>query len=142
MTRDRNGPMPVLQIPMYAMLDNSADTFSQHAITSEKVWCYNYSKIAWDLYNDKNTIPDYYTAPLLAENLSGLPPVFSYIGTLDPFLDENIEFWNKLIRAGVPVEYHIFPGCYHSFEVAVPDSTYGKMAYELTYSALKRAFDI
>ena len=44
------------------------------------------------------------------------------------------------IRAGIPVEYHIFPGCYHSFEIAVPDSHYGKMAYNLMYSALRRAF--
>lgn len=142
MTRDRKGPMPVIQIPLYAMLDNSVDTFSQHAITSEKVWCYSYSKIAWDLYVDKNITLDYYAAPILAEDLSGLPPVFSYIGTLDPFLDENIEYWNKLIKAGISVEYHIFPGCYHSFEVAVPESAYGKIAYELTYAALKRAFNI
>jgi len=142
MTRDRKGPMPVIQIPLYAMLDNSASSLSQHNITSEKVWCYSYSKIAWDMYIDKNIDADYYSAPILAEDLSGLPPVFSYIGTLDPFLDENIEYWSKLIRAGVPVEYHIFPGCYHSFEIAVPESTYSKMAYELTYSALKRAFSI
>ena len=140
MTRDRKGPKPVLQIPLYAMLDHKADTCSQHAITSEKVWCYNYSKIAWDTYIEKGTELNYYISPILAEDLSNLPPVFSFIGTVDPLLDENIEYWNKLIRAGIPVEYHIFPGCYHSFEIAVPDSHYGKMAYELMYSALRRAF--
>ena len=141
MTRDRKGPKPVLQIPLYAMLDHKADTISQKAVTSRKVWCYDYSKIGWAAYLGDQE-PDCYMSPTLAEDLNGLPPVFSFIGTVDPLLDENIEYWNRLIRAGVPVEYHIFPGCYHSFEIAVPESRYAKMAYELMYGALRKAFGI
>ena len=140
MARDRKGPKPVIQIPMYAMLDYRADTVSQKAITSRKVWCYDYSKISWAHYLDKT--PDCYDSPSLAQDLSHLPPLFSFIGTLDPFYDENIEYWTRLMRAGVDVEYHIFPGCYHSFEIAVPESHYAKTAYGLIYSALKRAFKI
>ena len=140
MTRDRKGPKPVLQVPLYAMLDCRADSVSQKAVTSHKVWCYDYSKIGWGAYLDGEA--DCYTSPALAEDLSGLPPVFSYIGTVDPLLDENIEYWTRLIRAGVPVEYHIFPGCYHSFEISVPDSGYAKMAYGLLYNALRKAFGI
>lgn len=140
MTRDRKGPKPVLQVPLYAMLDCRADSVSQKAVTSHKVWCYDYSKIAWGAYLDGEA--DCYISPALAEDLSGLPPVFSYIGTVDPLLDENIEYWTRLIRAGVPVEYHIFPGCYHSFEISVPDSGYAKMAYGLLYNALRKAFGI
>lgn len=142
MTRDRKGPKPVLQIPMYAMLDYRADTYSQKAVTSRKVWCYDYSKIGWGAYLDKDKEVDCYASPALAEDLGELPPVFSFIGTVDPLFDENVEYWTRLVRAGVPVEYHIFPGCYHSFEIAVPDSHYAKMAYELMYSALRRAFGI
>lgn len=140
MTRDRKGPKPVLQVPLYAMLDCRADSVSQKAVTSHKVWCYDYSKIGWEAYLDGEA--DCYISPALAEDLSGLPPVFSYIGTVDPLLDENIEYWTRLIRAGVPVEYHIFPGCYHSFEISVPDSGYAKMAYGLLYNALRKAFGI
>lgn len=140
MTRDRKGPKPVLQVPLYAMLDCRADSVSQKAVTSHKVWCYDYSKIGWGAYLDGEA--DCYISPALAEDLSGLPPVFSYIGTVDPLLDENIEYWTRLIRAGVPVEYHIFPGCYHSFEISVPESGYAKMAYGLLYNALRKAFGI
>ena len=140
MTRDRKGPKPVLQVPLYAMLDCRADSVSQKAVTSHKVWCYDYSKIGWGAYLDGEG--PCYISPALAEDLSGLPPVFSYIGTVDPLLDENIEYWTRLIRAGVPVEYHIFPGCYHSFEISVPDSGYAKMAYGLLYNALRKAFGI
>lgn len=140
MTRDRKGPKPVLQVPLYAMLDCRADSVSQKAVTSHKVWCYDYSKIGWGAYLDGEA--DCYISPALAEDLSGLPPVFSYIGTVDPLLDENIEYWTRIIRAGVPVEYHIFPGCYHSFEISVPDSGYAKMAYGLLYNALRKAFGI
>lgn len=107
---------------------------------ASQVWCYDYSKIGWREYLEEGREVTCYDSPILAEDLSGLPPVFSFIGTVDPLLDENVEYWNRLIRAGVPVEYHIFPGCYHSFEIAVPESHYAKMAYGLMYAALKRAF--
>ena len=42
--------------------------------------------------------------------------------------------------AGVECEYHVFPGCYHCFELSVPDADLSKAAYELTYAALRRAF--
>ncbi len=44
------------------------------------------------------------------------------------------------MAAGVPVECHVFPGCYHCFELSVPEAEVSKQAYELTYAALRRAF--
>ena len=46
----------------------------------------------------------------------------------------------KFMDAGVECEYHVFPGCYHCFELSVPDADFSVKAYERTYEALKRAF--
>jgi len=83
---------------------------------------------------------DYYGSPALCEDLRDLPPLFSFVGALDPVRDENMELWTRLMQAGIPVEGHIFPGAYHCFELGTPDAQYSRQAYELTYAALKRAF--
>ena len=43
-----------------------------------------------------------------------------------------------MMEAGVPVEYHVFPGCYHCFELSVPEADYSKAAYALSYAALRQ----
>ncbi|MDF2838630.1 MAG: heroin esterase [Evtepia sp.] len=140
MTRDRKGPKPLLQLPLYGEMDWRLRTPSSREITSYKVWCFENNKTSWDLYLGEDKAVDYYDSPTLCENLNHLPPVFSYVGELDPVRDENIEFWTRLMQAGIPVEGHVFPGAYHCFELGTPDAECGRQAYELTYAALKRAF--
>lgn len=57
-----------------------------------------------------------YAAPARAANLDGLPATFMAIGALDPFIDENLDFAGRLIRAGVPTELHVYPGSPHAFD--------------------------
>jgi acetyl esterase/lipase len=62
-----------------------------------------------------------YAAPARAERLEGLPPAFIGVGALDLFLDEDIVYAQRLIRAGVPTELHVYPGAPHGFyELGVP----------------------
>ena len=139
MSRDRKGPKPLLQMPLYGEMDWRMKTPSSREITSYKVWCQEYNQTSWDLYLGEDEAVDYYDSPALCENLQDLPPVFSYVGALDPVRDENIEFWTRLMQAGIPVECHIFPGAYHCFELGTPEAECSRQAYELTYAALKRA---
>ena len=39
-------------------------------------------------------------------------------GALDLFLDEDMEYARRLLRAGVPTELHVYPGAYHGFNLA------------------------
>ncbi len=57
-----------------------------------------------------------YASPALAEDLSGLPPTYIMVGTLDPFRDEDTAYAQRLMQAGVPVELHVIPGVTHAFE--------------------------
>ena len=95
---------------------------------------------SWEKVLSPGHLPTQYESPALAKDLAGLPPLFSYIGQLDPGRDENIAYWTRMMEAGVPVEYHVFPGCYHCFELSVPEADYSKAAYALSYAALRRAF--
>lgn len=140
MTRDRKGPKLCLQLPLYAELDWRLTTPSSREITSYKVWCYENNRISWDLYLGEDKAVDYYDSPALCEDLTGLAPVFSFVGALDPVRDENLSFWARLLQAGIPVEAHVFPGAYHCFELGSPQAAVSQTAYELTYAALRRAF--
>lgn len=140
LARDRKGPDISLQIPLYAELDCRMDTASFREITDTKLWCQKTCRQSWEHFLDPKKPVTEYDSPSLCADLSGLPPVFSYIGQLDPGREENITYWTRLMQAGVPVEYHVFPGCYHCFELSVPDAAVSQTAYALTYAALRRAF--
>lgn len=138
--REKKGPKLCLQMPLYAELDYTLDSPSAHEITDTKIWCRDNCEKSWDKVLSPGKMPTELESPSLAKDLSDLPPLFSYIGQLDPGRDENIAYWTRLMDAGVEAEYHVFPGCYHCFELSVPDADYSKVAYELSYAALKRAF--
>lgn len=142
LARDRKGPEICLQIPLYAELDYTLDTFSAREITDLKVWCRDNCEKSWDKVLIPGRLPTQYESPALAKDLTGLPPLFSFIGQLDPGRDENIAYWSRMMEAGVEVEYHVFPGCYHCFELSVLEAEYSQRAYELTYAALRKAFGI
>ena len=67
-----------------------------------------------------------YAAAARAEDLAGLPPAYIAVGTLDLFLEENIEYARRLMRAGVPTELRVYPGAYHGFQGLAPEARISK----------------
>ncbi|MGK2964716.1 MAG: alpha/beta hydrolase, partial [Tepidiformaceae bacterium] len=51
---------------------------------------------------------------------SGLPPTFIPVGSLDIFLDEDIEYARRLIDAGVPTDFRIYAGAPHGLDTQMP----------------------
>jgi triacylglycerol lipase len=66
-----------------------------------------------------------------------LPPTYVSVGGLDLFLEENIAYVDRLSRAGVPVEFHVYPRAYHGFYQAM-DARVTKQAERDTREALRR----
>lgn len=54
-------------------------------------------------------------------SLKGLPPAFIGVGSVDLFVDEDVDYARRLITAGVPTELCVVPGGFHGFDfVDVP----------------------
>jgi acetyl esterase/lipase len=74
-----------------------------------------------------------------ATDLTHLPPAYIPVGTLDLFIDENIEYAQRLIQAGVPTELHVYPGAIHGFDAFAPSAAVSKQFKAERDQALKRA---
>lgn len=58
-----------------------------------------------------------YAAPSRADDVSGLPPTYIAVGSMDGFHDENVEFASRLTRAGVPTDLHVYAGAPHAYDL-------------------------
>lgn len=56
-----------------------------------------------------------YFAPLLAEDLSGMPKTLILTAEYDPLRDEGEDYGRRLLEAGNLVEIHRIPGALHGF---------------------------
>ncbi|MEA3300193.1 MAG: alpha/beta hydrolase fold domain-containing protein [Pseudomonadota bacterium] len=80
-----------------------------------------------------------YASPARAEDLAGLPPTFISTGALDLFVEEDMEYARRLIRAGVPTELHVYAGAPHGFS-ALPGARVGQAHARDLDGALRRMF--
>ncbi len=142
LARDRGGPRIALQMPLSAELDHTMSTPSAREIKDPKVWSYGYSQVSWRALLPEGQSVTGYMSPAAAEELRGLPPLFAYVGGLDPFRDENVDYWERLRRAGVFVEARVYPGCFHCFELKAPEAACARDAYDASYRALRQAFGL
>jgi acetyl esterase/lipase len=125
-------------MPIYPMIDDRNETPSSHEITDIGIWDRAGNIEAWNWYLGGKE-PDQYAAPARAEDLTGLPPAFIDVGTVDMFRDEDIAFAARLMQAGVPTELHVHPGSYHASETFAADAPLSKRIWALRIDALRRA---
>jgi acetyl esterase/lipase len=143
LARDR-GEIPVcFQLLVYPMLDDRNVTPASVAITEPKVWNRQSNLIGWrayvgDVVGTEGVSP--YAAPTRATDLTGLPPAYLPVGDLDLFIDEDIEYAQRLQQADVPCELHVYPGGIHGFDLLVPGSGLAQRFIRDRDDALRRAF--
>ena len=120
LARDRGEMDIAWQMLIYPMLDDRNTTRSSRYVTHPKVWNREANLAGWNALLEGNAGgPDVspYAAAARAEDLSGLPPAYIAVGELDLFLDEDIEFAQRLLAAGVPTELHVYPKAYHGSDL-------------------------
>jgi acetyl esterase/lipase len=143
--RDRGGPAIKFQLLMEPMLDDRAITPSSTAYDGSVIWDRNDNRQGWTalLGNQVGTdVVSPYAAPARATDLTGLPPALVDVGEVETFRDECIDYAQRLMRAGVSTELHVYPGAFHGFDLIAPDSAPGRRAWEIRWTALARALGL
>jgi len=140
LARDRGECRLAFQHLIYPMLDDRTCTRTPHPYAGEFVWHAANNRFGWtSLLGHAPGLDGVspYAAAARADKLDGLPPTFLSIGSLDLFLEENLDYARRLLRAGVPTELHVLPGGVHGFDI-VPDARLSETARRLSHDALRR----
>lgn len=116
---DRGEVRPAFQLLVYPMLDDRTVLRTDLDTRHVRVWTARSNRFGWTSYLGREPgSPDVspYAAPARREDLSGLPPAWIGVGTLDLFLDEDLAYADRLVRAGVPCERVVVDGAFHGFD--------------------------
>ncbi|MFF2193538.1 alpha/beta hydrolase [Streptomyces sp. NPDC058157] len=110
--RDEGGPAVCFQLLNEPGLDDRQETWSQERFTDTPWMTRDKLRASWRHYLGGGPATGY-AAPARVGDLAGLPPAYVATAELDPNRDEGIEYGLRLLRAGVPVELHQWPGTFH-----------------------------
>ena len=114
--RDENGPAIVHQSLIYPVTDRD---FTRPSYKENgEGYGLSYASMVWffDCYlSSEADASNPYVAPMLAEDLSGLPPAFVLTCEYDPLRDEGEAYAKRLQEAGVPTKLSRYDGMIHAF---------------------------
>ena len=130
LVRDRGEVPLAFQLLIYPMIDDrTGTTVAPSPMVGEFGWNAGSNRFGWaSLLGHEPGGPDTspYAAAARAADLTGLPSAYIAVGTLDLFLEENLEYARRLLRAGVPTELKVYPGAYHGFQGVAPEARISK----------------
>lgn len=124
--RDK-GEVPLKgQVLIYPMLDYRTagkEDIYKNEYAGEFMWTREDNLAGWEDLKEgqKKELTDeemIYFSPAVAsvEQLKGLPETFVIVGSLDLFCDEDIDYAQKLMQAGVFTELYVEPGVPHAYD--------------------------
>ncbi|MBO4228849.1 MAG: alpha/beta hydrolase [Clostridia bacterium] len=121
LARDRGEVNIAFQMPLYPMLDDR-DTPSS-ADNHAPNWNTKRNRRAWkrylrDAYGTE--LVSCYAAPARREDLSGLPPCYTYVGEEEPFFCETVDYVRRLREAGIEAECDVYPNWFHAYDLFFP----------------------
>ena len=120
LARDRElSPPLVKQILLEPMLDDR-NTTTNHDLLPLISWSWDDNWTGWNaLLGDDmgSTQVSQYAAPARLRDATGLAPAYIDLGSLDVFAEEAQLYVEKLKQANVLVEWHIYEGVPHGFEL-------------------------
>ena len=142
--RDQGGPNVISQILICPWVDaSSLDSPSFHYF-GDGVWL---SKAAMCWYRSYYlSTPEQalspIVSPLLADDLSGLPPAFVLTAEFDVLRDQGEAYVHRLEAAGVSVQWTRYPGMLHDFAVFPGLFDRAKEAIDTICLVLQKAYTL
>lgn len=139
--RDEGEVAVAFQMPLYPMLDDRGITESARD-NDAPMWNQKSNELAWRLYLGELYGTDNVTAlaaPARLEDYSGLPPAYSYVGTIEPFYDETRIYFDCLRDAGVDAVLDTYEGGFHGFDEIGKNKPLGKLARGRLLEAFRTA---
>jgi acetyl esterase len=117
LARDAGGPQPCLQLLNYPVIDFDAQTRSRTLFASGFLLTQSNMDFFHRQYLDGSGLgaQDPRISPLLAADLSGLPPAVVVTAGFDPLRDEGNHYAAALAAAGVAVDLREQPSMIHAF---------------------------
>ncbi|MGD9812286.1 MAG: alpha/beta hydrolase [Sphingobium sp.] len=141
--RDRGELMPRLQVLAAPGIDDLTSERLNDARADAPPVGRNLLFNSWHWYlggdADRSIVPAYASAAR-ANNLSGMPPTYISVGSLDPMLDEDFNYARRLIDHGVKVELHVYPGGCHGFESFAPMAALSQRCLNEREDVVRRLF--
>ena len=118
--RDRGEIPLVYQALSYPMLDDrTGSTVKKPPYQGALIWPPEKNRFGWSSLLGVpagSARAPYGAVPARIENVRGLPPTFIGVGSIDLFVDEDMEFGHRLVDAGVPTTLIVYPGMPHAFD--------------------------
>jgi len=144
--RDRNKEdVPIcFQLLIYPQLDDR--TGSSHPAPpaiGNFLWTASANRLAWSSLLGVPAGSSKVLAaavPARVASVAGLPPAWVGVGSIDLFVEEDMEYARRLVHAGVGTELLVARGAFHGFDVFVPGAEVSKQFSASWKSALRKAF--
>lgn len=146
--RDRGEIALAGQVLAYPMLDDRTDESAAAHPRMLRLWNGRSNRLGWGMYLGAGTAGPAATpldagalelaVPARRTDLSGLPPTWIGVGTLDLFHNEDLEYARRLTEAGVPTDLHVVPGGYHAFDASEPTAAVSIDFVQRQLDALRR----
>jgi acetyl esterase len=119
LARDDGFPMPVLQLLLYPVISDFSGSETRSATLFSDGYFLSRADMDWcrAQYVGLGAVEgsDPRISPLLADDLTGLPPALVLTGGFDPLRDEGNQYAEALAAAGVAVDHRQFGALIHAF---------------------------
>ena len=130
------------QMPLYPMIDDRMRNVSAKD-NDAPVWNSKSNEVVWKMYLGDlfgGDVPEY-AAAARTKNYTELPATCTFVGDIEPFRDETMQYVENLSEVHIPVDFQLFQGCYHGFDTVSPNAQVSKDAITFLMKSFHNAVE-
>jgi acetyl esterase/lipase len=136
---DAGGTQPAAQVLFCPMLDDRTAVRRELDAVEYPLWGNRSNRAGWTWYLGQPAgaleVPAY-AAASRREDLTGLPPAWISIGSIELFYEEAVRYAERLQNSDVPCCLHVAQNAPHAFESIAVDTQLSRELFESAYRFL------